>query len=86
MQDGRADGAGDQSARHAGLHPDLRQTRFTAIIGVNTLYRAMLDAPGFAEVDLRGLKLAVAGGMAVQHVVAQRWKQSAGVPLVKAMV
>ena len=61
----------------------LRQTRFTAIIGVNTLFRAMLDAPAFAPVDLRQLKLAVAGGMAVQHVVAQRWKQRAGVPLVE---
>jgi len=61
----------------------LRQTRFTAIIGVNTLFRALLDAPGFAEVDLRHLKLAVAGGMAVQHVIAHRWKQMTGVPLVE---
>ncbi len=61
----------------------LRQTPFTAIIGVNTLFRSMLDAPGFVEVDLRHLKLAVAGGMAVQQVVAQRWKQRAGVPLVE---
>ncbi len=61
----------------------LRQTPFTAIIGVNTLFRALLDAPGFAGVDLRPLKLAVAGGMAVQQVVAQRWMQRAGVPLVE---
>jgi long-chain acyl-CoA synthetase len=61
----------------------LRQARFTAIIGVNTLFRALLDAPGFADVELRQLKLAVAGGMAVQKVVAQRWKQRAGVPLVE---
>lgn len=61
----------------------LQHTRFTAIIGVNTLFRALLDAPGFAAVDLRPLKLAVAGGMAVQHVVAQRWKERAGVPLVE---
>lgn len=61
----------------------LRQTRFTAIIGVNTLFRALLDAPGFAEVNLGSLKLAVAGGMAVQHVVAHRWKERAGVPLVE---
>ncbi len=61
----------------------MRQTRFTAIIGVNTLFRAMLDAPGFAAVDLSHLKLAVAGGMAVQRVVAQRWKERAGVPLVE---
>ena len=61
----------------------LRQTRFTAIIGVNTLFRALLDAPGFADVNLRSLKLAVAGGMAVQQVVAHRWKERAGVPLVE---
>ncbi len=59
------------------------QTRFTVIIGVNTLFRAMLDTPGFAKVDLSHLKLAVAGGMAVQRVVAQRWKERAGVPLVE---
>ena len=61
----------------------LQQTRLTAIIGVNTLFRALLDAPGFADVDLSRLKLTVAGGMAVQKVVAQRWKQRAGVPLVE---
>ena len=61
----------------------LKGQRFTAIIGVNTLFRALLDAKGFSEVDLSHLKLAVAGGMAVQHVVAQRWKQAAGVPLVE---
>ncbi|MBP6483834.1 MAG: AMP-binding protein, partial [Rhodoferax sp.] len=61
----------------------LGSAPFTAIIGVNTLFRAMLDAPGFAAIDLRPLKLAVAGGMAVQQVVAHRWKERAGVPLVE---
>ena len=61
----------------------LGSAPFSAIIGVNTLFRAMLDAPGFAAIDLRPLKLAVAGGMAVQQVVAQRWKERAGVPLVE---
>lgn len=61
----------------------MASVRFTAIIGVNTLFRSMLDAPGFAAIDLAPLKLAVAGGMAVQQVVAQRWKQRAGVPLVE---
>ena len=61
----------------------LKASGLTAIIGVNTLFRMLLDAPAFADVDLRGLKLAVAGGMAVQHSVAQRWRQRAGVPLVE---
>jgi long-chain acyl-CoA synthetase len=68
---------------HAFIH-DLKQHPFTAIIGVNTLYRALLDAPEFAEVDTRSLKLANAGGMAVQRVVAERWKKATGVPLVEA--
>ena len=61
----------------------LARARPTAIIGVNTLFRALLDAPGFAALDWSRLKLAVAGGMAVQQVVAQRWKDATGRPLVE---
>jgi long-chain acyl-CoA synthetase len=63
---------------------DLKRHPFTAIIGVNTLFRALLDAPGFAEVDTSHLKMANAGGMAVQRVVAERWKRATGVALVEA--
>lgn len=54
---------------------ELRRTRFTAITGVNTLFTALLDAPGFDEVcaaNRGALKIAVAGGMAVQRSVAER--------------
>jgi long-chain acyl-CoA synthetase len=61
----------------------LRKTPMTAIIGVNTLYYALLNAPGFAEIDLRKLKLTSAGGMAVQRAVAEKWKQRTGVPIVE---
>jgi long-chain acyl-CoA synthetase len=63
---------------------ELKKSHFTAIIGVNTLYRALLDAPEFAEVDTRDLKVVVAGGMAVQRVVAERWKKATGVPIIEA--
>jgi long-chain acyl-CoA synthetase len=63
---------------------DLKKHRPTAMIGVNTLYRALLDEPGFAEVDTRALKVANAGGMAVQRVVAQRWKKATGVPIIES--
>jgi long-chain acyl-CoA synthetase len=65
------------------LH-DLKKYPFTVIVGVNTLYRALLDAPGFNEIDTRSLKLANAGGMAVQRIVAQRWKAATGVPIVES--
>jgi len=62
---------------------DLKKVPFTIIIGVNTLYRALLDAPEFADVDTRSLKLTSAGGMAVQRVVAERWKQRTGVTIIE---
>ena len=61
----------------------LRHHRPTAMIGVNTLYNALLNAPGFETVDLSKLKLACAGGMAVQRAVAERWKKATGTPLVE---
>ena len=64
------------------LH-DLRKYPFTTMIGVSTLYRGLLDAPGFVDVDMRSLKLASAGGMAVQRVVAERWAKATGVPLIE---
>jgi len=68
---------------HAFIH-ELKRHRFTAIIGVNTLYRNLLDAPEFAEVDTGALKLSNAGGMAVQRVVAEAWKKAAGVPIIES--
>ncbi len=62
---------------------DLNKYHFTAIIGVNTLYRALLDAPEFAQLDNSHLKVASAGGMAVQRVVAERWKKATGVSIVE---
>jgi long-chain acyl-CoA synthetase len=65
---------------------ELKRTRFTAITGVNTLFAALLDAPGFDEVCAASggtLKVAVAGGMAVQRAVAERWQRAMRVPLVE---
>jgi long-chain acyl-CoA synthetase len=61
----------------------LKRTRFSAITGVNTLYEALLDQPGFRALDFSGLKLAIAGGMAVSRTVAERWQRATGVPLIE---
>jgi long-chain acyl-CoA synthetase len=69
-----------------GLVKLLRRTPFTVITGVNTLFDALLAAPGFAAVGRarRGkLKLAVSGGMAVQAAVARRWQEATGTPLLE---
>ena len=63
---------------------ELTKQRFTAMIGVNTLYNALLNASGFARVRTRDLKMANAGGMAVQRAVAEKWKQVTGVPIMES--
>jgi long-chain acyl-CoA synthetase len=70
----------------AGFVKELKRTRFTAITGVNTLYGALLDAKGFDAVcaaNRGALRLAVAGGMALQRELAERWQQATGAPLVE---
>lgn len=69
-----------------GLVRALRKTRFSVITGVNTLFNMLLNAPGFETVkqaNAGALKVAVAGGMAVQRTVAERWQQMMGVPLIE---
>ena len=49
--------------------------------GVNTLFNALMDAPGFDKIDFSNLVATVGGGMAVQAVVAERWESLTGCPL-----
>ncbi len=62
----------------------LRNTRFTAITGVNTLFNGLLNTPGFDQVDFSALHMTLGGGMAVQRAVAEKWKKVTGVTLVEA--
>jgi len=61
----------------------LSRAPFTEISGVNTLFNVLLDDPEFLRLDFSRLHLAVAGGMAVQRAVAERWKQVTGKPLIE---
>jgi long-chain acyl-CoA synthetase len=72
----------DPSDMH-GFARELRHLRFTGIIGGNTLFKALLDSSEFAHVDTGALRVAVAGGMAVQRSVAERWQQRYGIVLVE---
>ena len=67
-----------------GFVKELSRYRFTAITGVNTLFNALLNNPEFAKLDFSSLKLTLGGGMAVQEIVAERWKDVTGVPLIEA--
>jgi long-chain acyl-CoA synthetase len=61
----------------------LRRETFTGITAVNTLYNAFLDNEEFRKRDFSKLKLAMAGGMAMQQAVADRFRQVTGKPIIE---
>jgi long-chain acyl-CoA synthetase len=56
----------------------------TFFAGVNTLFNALLNTPGFDKLDFSSLKVSLGGGMAVQRAVAERWKEVTGNTLTQA--
>jgi long-chain acyl-CoA synthetase len=62
---------------------ELKKHKFTIVTGVNTLFNGLLNNPNFKDLDFSNLKGAVGGGMAVQDVVAKRWEEVTGKPLVE---
>jgi long-chain acyl-CoA synthetase len=63
---------------------DMKKYPCNYISGVNTLFNALLHAPGFDQIDFSGLLVTLGGGMAVQATVAERWKQATGCVLTQA--
>jgi long-chain acyl-CoA synthetase len=59
----------------------LKKFPFTVMTGVNTLFNGLLNQEDFKTVDFSHFKIAVGGGMAVQDVVATKWKEVTGVAL-----
>ena len=61
----------------------LKSHPFSVITGVNTLFNGLINRAEFQEVDFSKLKVAVAGGMALQETVAEKWKSITGQPIVE---
>jgi long-chain acyl-CoA synthetase len=66
-----------------GFVKELKSNRFTSISGLNTLYNALLNHPEFKDIDFSQLRMSSAGGMAMQKVVADRWKNVTRVPILE---
>jgi long-chain acyl-CoA synthetase len=62
----------------------IKNTGFTAITGVNTLFNALLHHPRFKEIDFSKLKLALSGGMALQKSVSLKWKEMTNTRVLEA--
>ncbi len=63
---------------------ELAKHRYSYFTGVNTLFGALLNTPGFADLDFSSLRLTIGGGMAVQEAVAKKWKRVTGNSIVQA--
>ncbi len=57
---------------------DLKKNPPHVFTGLNTLYNGLLNHPQIKEVDFSKLVITSAGGMALQGVVANRWKEMTG--------
>jgi long-chain acyl-CoA synthetase len=57
---------------------ELTKHRFNLFAGVNTLFSALMNTPGFAALDFSDLRVCIGGGMAVQPAVAKQWKDITG--------
>lgn len=61
----------------------IRNETFTGVTGVNTLFNGLLENQDFCARDFSRLKLSLAGGMATQRAIAERWKQVTGKPIIE---
>lgn len=59
----------------------LKPHRVTVFPGISTLYNLLLGHAGFRALDFSGLRISVAGGMAVPAPVARHWHEVTGCPV-----
>lgn len=53
----------------------MKTSNFTVMSGVNTLFNALMNHPEFEKINFSKLKVCVAGAMALQKAVAERWQK-----------
>ncbi|MBM7060565.1 long-chain-fatty-acid--CoA ligase [Pseudomonas sp. UL073] len=61
-----------------GFINELKKWRFTSILGLNTLFVALMEHPEFKTLDFSSLKLTNSGGTALVKAVAERWEGVTG--------
>ena len=66
-----------------GFVKEMGNHRFNYITGVNTLFAALLNTPGFSDLDFSHLRLAIGGGMAVQAAVSKQWFDVTGLHIMQ---
>ena len=67
-----------------GFIKELKKHPFSLITGVNTLFNGLLNTAGFSELDHSTIKVTLAGGMALQRNVFDRWEKVTGKKIAEA--
>lgn len=62
---------------------DMRKYPFTILTGVNTLFNALIHHPQIKKVDFSHVKVCVAGAMALQKAVKEKWTEVTGTNLIE---
>ena len=67
----------------AGFIKELGKWRFSGLLGLNTLFVALTDHPGFRQLDFSALKVTNSGGTALVKATAERWESLTGCRIVE---
>ncbi|AGA74762.1 long-chain-fatty-acid--CoA ligase [Pseudomonas plecoglossicida] len=67
----------------SGFIKELGKWRFSALLGLNTLFVALMDHPGFRQLDFSALKVTNSGGTALVKATAERWEALTGCRIVE---
>ena len=62
-----------------GFIKELKKWQFSSIVGLNTLFVALMDHPEFKDIDFSRLKSTTSGGTALVKATAERWQGKTGV-------
>ncbi|MFK0314205.1 long-chain-fatty-acid--CoA ligase FadD2 [Pseudomonas sp. NPDC090233] len=66
-----------------GFIKELGKWRFSALLGLNTLFVALMNHPGFRQLDFSALKVTNSGGTALVKATAERWESLTGCRIVE---
>ncbi|WP_172152584.1 MULTISPECIES: long-chain-fatty-acid--CoA ligase FadD2 [Pseudomonas] len=67
----------------AGFIKELGKWQFSALLGLNTLFVALMDHPEFNNLDFSKLKVTNSGGTALVKATAERWQAITGCSVVE---
>ncbi len=62
---------------------ELKQWQFTGLLGLNTLFVALMEHPDFKTLDFSHLKVTNSGGTALVKATADRWEKLTGCRIVE---